>query len=530
MLDAQILLDSSRSMPDRKNAPCSKPRVVSTLGLWTVLVLATATTQCRFGDGEPGAGTHVYSVAAPTPKVKLPEPAGAANLPDIPLLTKGTGRRHVIVMIGDGMQMAHEVAASRYLYGLDDALSFHSLPVRTHKTTWDTNAYNYRASLLGVPPYSPAHFEPSVGYDPALGGELPYPLLPDNEQRRTYFLNEMLYPDSAATATQMSTGIKTYSSAIGVSPEYPGVAALEHASALLRRFYGMSIGFATTVQFYHATPAGFFAHNSSRNDYAALAHELLTQAKPDVMIGAGFGLSDVDEADLAQLLDSGKYVYAHRQEGVDGAATLLSAADTAKTEHKRLFGWFGNVTEGNFEPPRPKDDPGKPVIARGSIEDPTLAAATVAALTVLSEDADGFFLLVEQGDIDRANHQNDYARMIGCVADLHSAVYSVMNFVDQPGDAIDWSNTTLIVTADHANSYMRFTNPLGLGDLPAQSGSSYPDGEVTYGAAGHTSELVNLYVKGYAEAQVASYKTPYPGLNIIDDTSVYRLILDAARR
>jgi hypothetical protein len=45
-----------------------------------------------------------------------------------------------------------------------------------------------------------------------------------------------------------------------------------------------------------------------------------------------------------------------------------------------------------------------------------------------------------------------------------------------------------------------------------------------------TIPTLNVYVKGYAESQVAAYETPYPGLPIIDDTSIYRLIVDAARR
>src|SRR5687767_15093503 len=64
-------------------------------------------------------------------------------------------RRNVIIVIGDGMQLAHEVATSRYLYGTDDGLSFHSLPTRLFKTTWDVNVYNSRASSLGVAKYTP---------------------------------------------------------------------------------------------------------------------------------------------------------------------------------------------------------------------------------------------------------------------------------------------------------------------------------------------------------------------------------------
>jgi alkaline phosphatase len=503
---------------------------------WAVLattVLAWTLGSCSFGDGEPmgvnpSDGTKKVG-AKPKPYVVQPEPDGTTNRADVPRLEPGKGRRHVIVMIGDGMQMAHEVATSRYLYDADESLSFHSLPVRAFKTNWDEYTYNTRADALGLPHYSPSNFDPKVGYNPDIGGGMPYPLLDDNEDRRHYFVDGPA-PDSASTATAMSTGIKTYYSAIGVPPGYDGTNALEHASALLRRFYGMATGFVTTVEYYHATPAAFFAHNASRNAYSEISNELLNQVMPNVMIGAGYNLGVFGPADLERLKEKGTYVYAHRQDGVDGNDTISTAATRAITENKNLFGLFGNASQGNFSSPVPGDYPGNPSVSRGSIEDPTLAVATLSALRVLATDPDGFFLLVEQGDIDRANHADDFARMIGCVSDLDAAVKAVVNFIEEPSDALDWTNTTLIVTADHANSYMRFQRTMHSGDLPWQLGSTYPDGEITYGLGGHSSELTNVYVKGFAEKRVAEYTNVYAGYpHILDETSIYRLILDGAR-
>jgi alkaline phosphatase len=95
---------------------------------------------------------------------------------------------------------------------------------------------------------------------------------------------------------------------------------------------------------------------------------------------------------------------------------------------------------------------------------------TLAALKVLSQDEDGLFLMAEQGDIDWANHANDFHRMVGTTYDLHMAVQAVIDFVNQPGDKMNWSNTLFIVTSDHSNSYMRNQAVLGAGDLPAQQG------------------------------------------------------------
>ena len=171
------------------------------------------------------------------------------------------------------------------------------------------------------------------------------------------------------------------------------------------------------------------------------------------------------------------------------------------------------------------------MFSRVTQEDPSLAAASIAALEVLAQNPAGFFLLVEQADIDRANHSNDFAWMIGCVHDLDDAVAAIVAFVDRPGDNVEWSNTTIVVTADHANSYMRLEQPLGIGDLPAQQnlgGWVYPDGDVTYGCGTHTNELVNVYVRGQAEDQIEAYENVYEGLGIIDNTSIFELTMDAA--
>jgi alkaline phosphatase len=53
-------------------------------------------------------------------------------------------------MIGDGMQLEHEIAASRYLFGQDYALSFHQLPHETNVTTWDVTTYDKHAKKFGL--------------------------------------------------------------------------------------------------------------------------------------------------------------------------------------------------------------------------------------------------------------------------------------------------------------------------------------------------------------------------------------------
>lgn len=207
-------------------------------------------------------------------------------------------------------------------------------------------------------------------------------------------------------------------------------------------------------------------------------------------------------------------------------------------ERKKLFGLFGGP-DGTFESPEPHDLLLTPLIIPETQENPTLKDSTLAALKVLSQDADGFFLMAEQGDIDCANHTNDYQRMVGTTYNLHVAVQAAIDFVNQPGDSIDWNNTLLIVTADHANSYMRLVTPLRAGDLPFQvvvgsygSGGpafTYPNGEVSYKSTHHTNELVRLYAIGTGNQLFRKYEgTWYPDTRIIDNTQIFRVMKEAA--
>jgi alkaline phosphatase len=194
---------------------------------------------------------------------------------------------------------------------------------------------------------------------------------------------------------------------------------------------------------------------------------------------------------------------------------------------------------GNFESFVPNDLPGTPLVTQATRENPKFAEVTLAALKVLSQDEDGFFLMSEQGDIDWANHANDFGRMVGTIKDLHDGVQAVIDFVNQPGDEIDWDNTLLIVTSDHSNSYMRNVKDLGPGDLPTQEGvgscgyggsaCTYPNGDVTYGTTGHTNELTRIYAMGADVTKFEKYEGKwYPGTRIIDNTQLFHVMMDAA--
>jgi alkaline phosphatase len=465
--------------------------------------------------------------------------------------------KHIILFIGDGMQLEHEIAASRYLFGRDTELSFHKLMYKGYVATWDVTTYNRYAVAAGVPPYAAAGFNPSVGYDPLKGGFKPYPAQIDGVNE-AYFLTKLpssptdpssKYPatDSASAATALATGMKTEDGNIAWLPGDPDDGSLTTIAELLRKAKAFSIGVVSTVPFSHATPASYVSHNKSRNAYIQIAKEIIRSVQPEVVIGGGYPgeggtgqynyLGEEEYHFLKNPDSASPYLFVEREAGVDGSISVLEAAQEAVEQGKKLFGLFGGPG-GNFESPVAHDFPGTPLLTRASTENPLLKDATLGALKVLSQDPEGFFVMIEQGDIDWANHANDFQRMVGTLWDLHTAVQAAIDFVNRPDDRIDWSNTLLIVTADHSTGYLRLNEELMAGDLPGQEGNcgyggprcTYPEGEVTYGSTDHTNELVMLYAQG--AFTVSGFKKNegrwYPCSRILDNTQVYHVMAESA--
>jgi alkaline phosphatase len=276
----------------------------------------------------------------------------------------------------------------------------------------------------------------------------------------------------------------------------------------------------TTVPFSHATAAAFFSHQLDRVLYHAIADEMVSRTRPDVIIGGGhpgfgqaFQFLSADTYD--ELRSAPDWVYVERRRGHLAGAALLAAADLAVDQRRGLFGLFGG-DDGGFEPQRPVNSPGSPRFAPGSVENPTTAEAVEAALEVLAA-------------IDWANHRNDFGWMIGAMASLDEAVRATTSFVDRPGDSVDWQNTLLIVTSDHGNGYLRLSpdQPLGQGELP----DDWPT-YATYSTGDHTNELVMVYAKGgglsdtdrgpFAAVEGAFYE----GLRLIDNTHLYSVMAE----
>jgi alkaline phosphatase len=501
-----------------------------------------------------------------------------------------TSAKNVILIIADGMQLEHERAANNYLFGTPESgLEHQTLPYKGVASTWDVNTYNryafakYSTNGFTSKKYSDktvdlntvTTFDATLGYDTAKGGKLPY--RQDTTGVTSYFSTKYkdsatgtaatAATDSASAATALAAGFKTDSGSIawrtasGLTAQ-PDNGRLATIAEMYRNQKKASIGVVSTVPFSHATPAGFVSHNKSRNNYKAIAQEIIAGVRPDVVIGGGHPAYNsatsktdytyIDAPEYSYLKQSGttsEYKFVERVASVDGGTSLLAAADAAVASKQKLFGLYGGVG-GNFDYHKVSND-GTATITRGSIENPTLADASKAALKVLSQNSNGFFLMLEQGDIDWSNHSNDYASMIGGIWDLNNAVKAVEAFIDNKTNPnVTWDNTLVIVTSDHGNSYMRLQKDLPKGKLPVQTpnGAGAPAGyatvasgvsyyydptEVKYGFTGlgmndHTNELVTLYAKGAGSTLLSGYEGLwYPGTRIVDNTHIYKTMMTA---
>jgi alkaline phosphatase len=275
--------------------------------------------------------------------------------------------------------------------------------------------------------------------------------------------------DSAAAATALATGIKTNNGMIGQDPAgNPWTTILERAQAS-----GMAVGLVTNVQMTHATPAAFAAHVPDRNMMTEIASQMLT-TRVDVLLGGGEdeflpgGITGCypepgERTDGRNLITEAKnagYTY------VCDAASL-AALDPASTS--KLLGLFAD--EGMTRP-----------------YSPSLEEMTQKAIDILSQDPDGFFLMVEGGQIDWASHANNATNVISDAVGFDGAVALGKDY------AASADNVLIIVTADHETGGMSVD--LGSGD---QGPFFMPEGTtfyVSWSTDYHTAADVPITAQG----------------------------------
>jgi len=234
----------------------------------------------------------------------------------------------------------------------------------------------------------------------------------------TYPDDHTYVTDSAAGATALSSGRKSYNGAIAVDTDKKPVKTMLE----IAKERGMTTALVATSQINHATPASFAAHNESRRNYDEIANDYIDnkiagKLPVDLMLSGGTKYYVRDDRNLVEEFKSAGYQYS------DDFAAL--------NEIKQIpaLGLFAEV--------------GLPfALDENSTR---LTQMTSKALDLLDGQNDkGFFVMIEGSQIDWCGHANDIACAMGEMDDFAKSIEQAKAYVDKNPD------TLLVITADHS--------------------------------------------------------------------------------
>lgn len=233
----------------------------------------------------------------------------------------------------------------------------------------------------------------------------------------TYPDDDTYVTDSAAAATALSTGIKSYNGAIAVNRQHVPVATMMQLAKRL----GKANGVVASSQINHATPASFLVHNNNRRNYDELANmyvdfRINNMPVADVMFGGGKEFFIRDDRNLVNEFKQLGFNYADNWQQVEQLTAMPALALLADI-----------ALPSAIDSDQPQQ----------------LATLTAKALQLLSPADKGFVLLVEGSLIDWCGHDNDIACVLAEMNDFAAAVQVAKAYVDKHPD------TLLVITADH---------------------------------------------------------------------------------
>lgn len=247
--------------------------------------------------------------------------------------------------------------------------------------------------------------------------------------------------DSAAGGTALSSGIRTINGMISTYALDPlRVFATPKSITEVAIEQGKATGVVTTDYTTGATPSSFSAHTYSRDNDDDITEQQLA-SDIDLIWGGYNGLATADVVSAA------------------GRTYLGSATDLANFDGStKSFGQF------NFDDMK---------YVTNNHDTPSIEALTEKAIEVLSQDEDGFFLMVEGACIDKHSHSNDYDNMVLSTYEFDKAVGAALEFAEEDGE------TLVVITADHETGGLTYD---------AENDSYY------YTSGSHTNVNVPLFI------------------------------------
>ncbi len=288
---------------------------------------------------------------------------------------------------------------------------------------------------------------------------------------RTCSANSMI-TGSAAAATAFATGFKTWegpdkSRCVSMLPDSliiprrqplpdslqwrPVASVLEGA-----RLADKAVGLVATCRVSHATPAAYASHWHARNDEHILM-EQMAYADIDVVFGGGRAyLFDADSkipgTALAGRRDDGENLYDVLIARGYNIITTKDELDDLPPEARKVWGMFApghlnhDIDRYRFAP-----------------QQPSLLEMARQAIRILSQDPDGFFLMVEGSLVDGASHTNDPVGTISEYIAFDQVVTAALEFARSSREP-----TLVLVFPDHDNGGM------SLGDRDTEYDSFQP--------------------------------------------------------
>jgi alkaline phosphatase len=234
---------------------------------------------------------------------------------------------------------------------------------------------------------------------------------------QTYPHDDTYITDSAAAATSLAAGIKTYNGAIGVDVDRQPVETLIERA----KRKGYTTAMVVTSSVTHATPASFAAHVNTRQEAEQIADQYIDQKidgkfKVDLLMGGGSKYFERKDRNLVKELKKGGYTYVNSFKKMDKLSKLPAV--------------------GLFADGLPH--------ALGSSEPLRLSKMVNKSLQLLNKQDKPFFMMIEASQIDWCGHANDIACAVGEMADLHSALAHIKSYIEKN------PNTIFVMTADHS--------------------------------------------------------------------------------
>lgn len=289
-----------------------------------------------------------------------------------------------------------------------------------------------------------------------------------------------LITDSAAGATAFSTGQKTYNGSIGMDRDtMPQQNIVEYVSKL-----GMKTGVIATSSITHATPASFYAHVKSRE----LPEEIA---------------SWLHKSELDYFAAGGLKFFTKRKDNIDYIKKLKDSGFEIQTEGINLNNPLINSEKYGFllaEDGMPKMQDGR---------NDFLEKAAKQAISHLSENEKGFFIIVEGSQIDWGGHNNDADYIINEVLDFDKAIGKALDFAEKDGE------TLVIVTADHETGGFALSSEK-FKDINGNLVKDYNKIKPSFSTNGHSASLVPVFAYGPESDQF---------IGIYENTEIFNKIL-----